>query len=73
MDRICNNTFTCLNDFGKCIKDIISRIICQSKNEEDEEIKRIVQESEKQKKEINILNGEIKHLLSQHIDYVINT
>ena len=63
MDLICDNTFTCLNDFGKCIKDIISRIICQSKNEEDEEIKKIVQKSEDQKKQMNELNEEIKHLL----------
>ena len=72
MDRICNNTFTCLNDFGKCIKDIISRIICQSKNEEDEEIKKIVQISEDQKKQMNELNGEIKHLLSQYINLEVD-
>ena len=72
MDKICEETFTCLNNFGKCIKDIISRIICQSKNEEDEEIKGIVQKSEAQKKQINELNGEIKHLLSQYINLEVD-
>jgi hypothetical protein len=72
MDKICEETFTCLNNFGKCIKDIISRIICQSKNEEDEEIKGIVQKSEAQKKQMNELNGEIKHLLSQYINLEVD-
>ena len=73
MDGICNNTFICLNNFGKCIKDIISRVICQSKNEEDEEIKKIVQASEDQQKQMNELNEEIKHLLSQHINLVVDS
>ena len=73
MDVICDNTFTCLNNFGKCIKDIISRVICQSKNEKDEEIKKIVQASEDQQKQMNELNEEIKHLLSQHINLVVDS
>ena len=73
MDGICDNTFICLNNLGKCIKDIISRVICQSKNEEDEEIKKIVLESETQQTKMNKLNEEIKHLLSQHINIVIDS
>ena len=71
MDEICEYTFMCLDNFGKCVKDIISRVICQSKNEEDEEIKKIVEESEDQIKQMKNLNEEIKHLLSQHINIVI--
>ena len=72
MDGICDNTFEFLNNFGRCIKDIISRVICQSKNEEDEDIQKIVKESGDQKKQMNDLKEEIKHLLSQHIDIVID-
>ena len=73
MDGICENTFTCLNNFGRCIKDIISRVICQSKNEEDEEIKKIVEESEEKKKKMNELNEEVKHLLSQSINLMVDS
>jgi hypothetical protein len=73
MDEICDKTFAFLNNFGQCIKDIISRVICQSKNEEDEEIKKIVQLSEEQKVQMNKLNEEIKHLLSQHINLVVDS
>jgi len=68
MDEICNNTIGFVDNLCICIKDIISRVICQSKNEEDEEIKKIVIKSEEQKEEMNNLNEEIKNLLSKHID-----
>ena len=73
MDKICNITFKFINNLCICIKDIISRVICNSNNEEDEEIQEIVQESKNQKKKVNDLNEEIKNLLSQYIDLTVNS
>ena len=73
MDDICNNTLEFINNLCVCIKDIITRVICNSNNEEDEKIKKIVQESKDQKEKINSLNEEIKNLLSQHISLIADS
>ena len=73
MDEICNKTFEFINTLCICIKDIISRVICNSNNEEDEEIKKIIQVSKEQKEKVNALNEEIKNLLSQHINLIADS
>ena len=73
MDEICNNTFEFIKNLCICIKDIISRVICNSNNEEDEEIKEIIQESKIKKKEVNDLKEEIKNLLSEHINLIADS
>jgi cell shape-determining protein MreC len=73
MDTICNITFKFINNLCICIKDIISRVICNSNNEEDEEIKEIIQESKIKKKEVNDLKEEIKNLLSEHINLIADS
>ena len=73
MDTICNITFKFINNLCICIKDIISRVICNSNNEEDEVIQEIVQESKDQKEKVKDLNEEIRNLLSQYINLRVDS